>query len=389
MSTEVTVTAGEAALPTRNSSTLWRSRGEMPMALRKVAGDQAGVITRKQALKAGMPRGAIEWKLQDKRWQQVHHGVYATFTGPLSRRARLWAAVLYAGKGAMLSHESAAELQRLVDEPLAVIHVTVPADRRVLPAPGLRVHRSDQPIRVPPPKGEPPRTEVQDTILDLCEAAGNVLDMYGWVTKAFARNVTTGGMLRVFLERRKKLRWRTELVEVITIAVGGAHSPLEFFWDRDVELAHGLPVSKKQVRFKKKDGGHGFRDRVYDPWGVIIELDGKKAHPEETRGDDAARDRHAAAENGGRTLRYGWKEVRHEACETAVEVVKVLWRHGWQGRPTPCCPSCPIAGLLDQLDAPLADEEEQRRQYGWPARAALRPTAGAGAWLKPEPGTGP
>lgn len=387
MNSEITATAGEAALPRRTSPPQRRSHGEMPVALRKAAADQAGVITRKQALKAGMARGAIEWKLQDTQWKQVHRGVYATFTGPLTREARLWAAVLYAGKGAVLSHESAAELQKLVDEPLAVIHVTVPADRRVMPAPGLRVHRSDQPIRVPPPKGEPPRTEVQDTILDLCEAAGNVLDMYGWVTKAFARNVTTQGMLRVFLERRKKLRWKTELDEVITIAAGGAHSPLEFFWDRDVELAHGLPVSKKQVRFKKKDGRHGFRDRVYDPWGVIIELDDKKAHPEDTRGDDAARDRHAAAEDGGRTLRYGWKEVRYEACETAVEVVKVLWRRGWRGRPTPCCPSCPIASLLDQLGNWLATlTEMQRHQNGW--MDVLGQWAPTGARLKVQPGTG-
>lgn len=343
----------------------------MPAALRRVAKGQAGLITRKQALSKGMPAGAISWQLKSRRWQQVHYGVYATFTGPLSRAARLWAAVLYAGRDAVLSHESAAELQNLIDEPLSVIHVTVPASRRVTPVRGLVIHVSDQAIRVPPPEGEPPRTEVQDTVLDLCHAAGDVLDVYGWVTKAFGRNVTTEGMLRVYLDRRKKMRWKEQLDEVIPIAAGGAHSPLEFFWDRDVEKAHGLPVSRKQVRFQKQGGGHGFRDRVYDPWGVIIELDGKKAHPEERRGDDAARDRNAAAEDGSRTLRYGWVEVRQEACETAVQVVKVLWRNGCRERPTPCSPGCPVARLLDQLDKWLAGlTRQQRRQYGWMAKGA-------------------
>jgi hypothetical protein len=58
------------------------------------------------------------------------------------RAALLWAAVLKAGPGAALSHETAAELHGLTCKPAPLIHVTVPAGRRVEPVPGLIVHRS-------------------------------------------------------------------------------------------------------------------------------------------------------------------------------------------------------------------------------------------------------
>ena len=40
----------------------------------------------------------------------------------------MWAAVKLAGAGAMLSHETAAEIHGIIDKPLgAAIHITVPA----------------------------------------------------------------------------------------------------------------------------------------------------------------------------------------------------------------------------------------------------------------------
>jgi hypothetical protein len=69
----------------------------------------------------------IKFRVRSGRWRQIHPGVYATFSGDLTRRTRLWAAVLSAGPGAALSHETAAELHRLADKPAEPIHITVPA----------------------------------------------------------------------------------------------------------------------------------------------------------------------------------------------------------------------------------------------------------------------
>jgi hypothetical protein len=64
---------------------------------------------------AGLSSDMIKSKLRNERWQRLYRGVYALFTGSPDRRAQLWAAVLRIGPGPVLSHETAAELQRLVD----------------------------------------------------------------------------------------------------------------------------------------------------------------------------------------------------------------------------------------------------------------------------------
>lgn len=343
----------------------------LPGRLQAHASMQGGVVTRRQAINAGMSSHAIVWRLRSNRWQQVYRGVYATFTGPLDRSARLWAAVLYAGRGAVLSHETAGDLHKLTERSAPAIHLTVPASRRVTPAAGLVIHSSDQPLRLAYPHGMLPATLPEDTIIDLAESADDVDDVYGWVTRAFGREVTGDFKMRIAMGRRRKLRWRGEMEEAIAAGAGGAHSVLELRWDRDVERAHGLPASRKQVRFRKDTGTSGYRDRVYAEYGVIIELDGKKAHPEEARGMDRARDNAAAADGAGQTLRYGWKDVRYAACDAAVQTVRVLWRRGWRGQPKPCSPTCPVARLLQDLDTWLAAlPEARRRAAGWPVKAA-------------------
>src|SRR6516225_3287410 len=120
---------------------------ELPYTLRNLAEHQGGVVSRSQALRAGLSVGRIKFRVTSGRWRQLHPGVYATFTGGPGRSAQLWAAVLAAGPGAMLSHETAAELQRLTDKPVETIHVSVPGQRHVLAADGVTIHRSTRAVQ--------------------------------------------------------------------------------------------------------------------------------------------------------------------------------------------------------------------------------------------------
>jgi hypothetical protein len=313
---------------------------DIPPSLREFARFQAGVVTRQQALRSGMSRSAIMSKVKCGRWPQIYLGVYATFTGPMGRDAQLWAAVLYAGKGAQLSHETAAELNGLTERRSSLIHLTIPASRRVRQARGIVIHRSahiDLDARFP--RGVLPRTLVEETITDLVSAANSLDEACGWITAAFGRRLTGEGPLRMTMGTRKKLRWRGELDELIAAGAGGAHSVLEFRYDRDVERAHGLPRASRQVPFTKPDGSRGFRDRCYEKYGLVVELDGKLAHPAERRGHDRRRDNDAAA-GGGTTLRYDWDDVTRHGCATAAQVARSLAKRGWTGRLRPCSPPC-------------------------------------------------
>jgi hypothetical protein len=55
--------------------------------------NQAGVVSRSQALSSGLTRGTIDARVTLGRWKQVYLGVYATFTGVIARDAWLWAAL--------------------------------------------------------------------------------------------------------------------------------------------------------------------------------------------------------------------------------------------------------------------------------------------------------
>src|SRR6266581_1745044 len=88
---------------------------ELPPTLRYLASRQSGVVSRSQALRAGFTPGMIKFRVSSDRWRQVYPGIYTTFNGGPGHGTRLWAAVLSAGSGAVLSHETAAELHQLAD----------------------------------------------------------------------------------------------------------------------------------------------------------------------------------------------------------------------------------------------------------------------------------
>jgi hypothetical protein len=151
------------------SAILGGVKNQIPRGLREQASLQAGVVSRQQALKAGLPAGAITWYVKSGRWQQVFAGVYATFTGTIARNARLWAIVLYCGRQARLSHETAAELQGLIDGQFPLVQVTIPRNRQVRPLEGVVIRRSAHMSRPWQPLGIPPHTFVDETII-----------RYGW-----------------------------------------------------------------------------------------------------------------------------------------------------------------------------------------------------------------
>jgi len=281
----------------------------------------------------------IKRRLERQRWQQLYRGVYAVFSGPPGRDTWLWAAVLRAGDGAVLSYHTAAELHGLLDGEAEVISVTIPSARRIA-TPGIIVRTSGRVGQATQPNREPPRTTVEETVLDLAELAMTFDNACGWVTRACGRRLTTEERLRAAMAARKKMRWRPELRDMLAAAGDGIHSVLEYRYVRDVERAHGLPRSRHQVH-AVIDGNAAYRDLYYEAYKVAVELDGRASHPDEERWKDIHRDVVAGVE-GIATYRYGWRDVYGHACETARLQAEILRRHGWKGSPKPCSARCPV-----------------------------------------------
>ena len=313
---------------------------QLPEVLREQAESQRGVVTRRQALRAGLTRSAIGTQIGTGRWQRIYPGVLATFSGEPGREARLWAAVLRAGPGAALSHETAAELHGLARKPAQLIYLAVPASRRVEPVPGLVIRRSARIAQARHPCQAPPRTRIEETVLDLAETARTFDDALGWACAACGGRLTTPQRIAAAMSRRAKLRYRDALRLALDDIIAGTHTILEHRYLHNVERAHRLPRAERQVRVVRC-GRSQYRDVLYRKYRVAVETDGQVAHPAEGRWRDTHRD-NAAAADGIITLRYNWSDVTTRPCAVAAEVAAVLAQRGWPGPLRPCGPACTL-----------------------------------------------
>src|SRR5687768_10837053 len=104
-----------------------------------LARDQYGLLTRPQALAAGMTPKQIRHRLDTGRWEVDHVSVYRLAPVPVTWHQRLLSACLAGGPGAAASHRSAGELWQLDAVPAGLIEIT--AERRI-ERPSLIAHRS-------------------------------------------------------------------------------------------------------------------------------------------------------------------------------------------------------------------------------------------------------
>lgn len=309
--------------------------------------EQHGVVSARQLSQTGVAPGLAKARVAAARWQRPHRGVYAAFSGPLDRSALVWAAILRCGDGAAASHETAAELEGLCELVDERVHVVVEAHRRVRGGPeGIRVHYAHRLPRTRHPAKAPPRTRLDETVLDLVDVSATAWQAAGWVLSGIQKRKSTPSRLAAALARRKKIKWRPMTEAILLDAAVGAHSMLEVEHLRRVEHAHALPPGVRQRRVA------GRRviwiDVDYDEFAIRIELDGRVGHEGEGAFRDRRRDNRGVVD-GRATLRYGHAEVFGTPCSVAAQQAAVLLDHGWTGAPRPCGPDCPVRELAAQL----------------------------------------
>ena len=257
---------------------------------------QSGVISRRQALDAGLQHHQIRRMLRRNEWARVHHGVYVDHTGPPSWLQRAWAAVLYAAPAA-LCLESALS----IEGPL--IHVAVSRHRAMLVEPdGVRIHHLDERVlwNVGPPR------------------------------------------LRV-LDSRRRVRGRRWLRAVLVDIAEGSCSVLEHGYLNRVERGHGLPRATRQTR-STSSVGVCYRDTEYGE-KLVVELDGRLFHDSASaRNRDFERDLDAAVD-GRSTVRLTYHQVFDRSCRTAAKIAQVLRQHGIAVTGHDCGPGCEYSGL--------------------------------------------
>jgi hypothetical protein len=117
------------------------SNFDRDFALAQLAAAQHGVVSRPQLVDLGLSDRTISRRLERSRLHDIGPKIYAVGHPGISRRGRAVAALLHAGEGAALSHQTAARIWGMVEHSVqGPVHVSVPGRPRLVEPPGIKIH---------------------------------------------------------------------------------------------------------------------------------------------------------------------------------------------------------------------------------------------------------
>ncbi|HTX31892.1 MAG TPA: type IV toxin-antitoxin system AbiEi family antitoxin domain-containing protein [Solirubrobacteraceae bacterium] len=290
----------------------------MEAAIAALGAGQHAVFTLEQLEALGLTRSAVRKRAAIGRLHRIRRGVYSLVPRALLTREGHWmAAVLACGRGAVLSHRTAAALLGLRPTDRTKIDVTVPGQSRPKQS-GIDVHSSLtlSPADVTTENGIP-CTTIARTVLDLAAVmprrviervldqadAMHVFDLIA-LNDQLARNPRHPGarLLRSVLEEHYvgSTPTESELEEAFLALTRrlGLPDPKTQRW---IDLGDGLPMIRA--------------DFVWYEQRVIVETDGVRFHgTDQARERDPRRDQRAMVA-GWRPVRTTWRQVMRRPQE--------------------------------------------------------------------------
>jgi predicted transcriptional regulator of viral defense system len=289
-------------------------------AIASLAERQHGVVSYAQLIAAGLGRGAIEWRLAQGRLHRMRQGVYAVGHSRLRQEGRWMAAVLAGGRGAVLSHRSAAAHLGL-RPPQATVEVTV--SRRLRARPGLRFHHSRLPADEVTVHDRIPITTVPRTLFDLAAVipAGQLARA---LNEAEIRRLWDPLSLQDLLERHPRRPGAAAIRAALGIGAQVTRSELE---DRFLDFLGraGLPRPGTNVPMRLGDRWIE-ADCLWPHQRLLVELDGYGSHHTRLAYErDRARDR-ALTAAGWRVIRITWRQLHDEPEALARDLRASLTR---------------------------------------------------------------
>jgi len=294
--------------------------------LAKLLAKQAGVVARWQVLDPAT-RARIDRRIGAGRWQSPYDGVYVNHNGPLTRLQRRWAAVLAAGRDAVLTEVSVLELAEVKGFESDAIHVAVPQHRHGPDLPGVHVRRVRKLERFVHPARTLPQVRLPYAAL-MCAAYAPTEDNAHVVLSA----VVQQGFVRVVdleeqLAMLPKLPRRALIGETLLDLADGAQSLNEVALLRLVKSAR-LPQPKLQIHVATERRG-AYIDGGWPDFDVWFEVDGELHREAAQWADDLDRGNELAIEQGGTRLRWSGFVVRRRPERVVDQATRALTKRGW------------------------------------------------------------
>lgn len=276
---------------------------------------QAGVISRAQAVAAGLSDDRIARRVNGGAWRRVHPGVYLAADREFGVEARCRAAALWAGDGATVSGVAAAWWLGLWPDPPARVETTVPERSGLRSRPGLLVRRRDLDWRDRLERRCLWVTDVPLTVLEAAVAPGprspQFLDRapqrqvrFETVHRAHCRNfgrrgsAATGALLRAAADRAGSQAERVAIGLLRRAEIGGWRCG---YWVDGYELDLAFRAEK-----------------------VAIEVDGWAWHTDVARFRRDRQRQNALVLAGWTILRFTWHDLTTRPDAVVAEIRAAL-----------------------------------------------------------------
>lgn len=237
------------------------------------ADEQAAVLSRPQLYAAGYNRWEVRAELRAGRWRRTGPQTVCLVTGPLTRAAAEWVAVLEGGPRAFLDGTSAlvsAGLKKYDDE---TIRVSVPRGARVRRVAGVDVRQTRRwdPEDLHPgpgvPRSRPAVAAVRGALWARSDKQAALV-----LTMTVQQGLATAEQLGVEALRIRRDRRRRLLHAVLLDLLRGVRSLGEAEFARECRR-RGLPEPTRQV-VRRGPNGRYYLDVVWEEWGLVVEIDG-------------------------------------------------------------------------------------------------------------------
>jgi very-short-patch-repair endonuclease len=282
----------------------------------ELAERQQGRLTVAQLHHLGVAPWTVALWIEQGRLRAVLPRVYAVGHTAPNREADLWAAVLYAGPGAMLSHGTAAYWRGLVDYPPRVLQVSTP--RQVQSLENVRVYGRRDPEREFH-KGLPV-TSIPATMVGLAATSGPRVVIRALGQLDFQRLLDVDSLLAACGSGRRGAKRLREAIDAYDPRRKYANGRLE---DDFYALCkrRGLPLPRLNTSV------HDIKVDAYWPeQRLVVELDSELAHSSPPRRRRDRRNDLILRSHGLTVHRYDWELVHQHAAEVCQDVLSALER---------------------------------------------------------------
>jgi hypothetical protein len=300
-------------------------------ALFRILERQLDMISRQQALAAGLTRHALAHRLRPGgSWRGLLPGVYMAATGAPTTLQQEMAALLYAGPGSVITGSAALRCHHIRTELTEIVDVLVPAARQRRDTGFVKLRRTTRmPGRIweaGPVRYVMPARAVADTVRSLT----SLRDVRAVVADAVQRDKCTIKTLTTELStgpNAGSALFREALADVAEGVRSAAEGDL-----KDLLTTSGLPMPLFNPSLYDDTGAFIARPDAWWPeLGIAVEVDSREWHlSPEDHAKTLARGRRMA-QHQIIVLRFTPKQIRSQPAEVIKDIKAAL--EGARGRP--------------------------------------------------------